>query len=268
MESKNNYLIIKNYIDTLYKNDKRREVLELKEELKEHLILSAEEFIASGYSVEEAEQKSIEKFDGGREMLDELHKTLKKNKSKSYILCKVFRNITITSLMVVVLLFGYVYMEEKYYIDFDAKFYKDFKVLASKHDMTKVEEFKNDLRLLLSKKDYERVKNLEIFVSKFEEGNNNLEGGLKNSKLVYEIVDPKLAQISSQVCVGSKGVLDKNGNGAYPQIYIGSKILSFIYDYMKYIIYIPFITFIMYCIFKCIFKIKSIIYKRKYVNNI
>ena len=37
--------VINNYIDSLYKNDNSQEVLELKEELKEHLIMSANEFI-------------------------------------------------------------------------------------------------------------------------------------------------------------------------------------------------------------------------------
>ena len=37
--------VINNYIDSLYKNDNSQEILELKEELKEHLIMSVNEFI-------------------------------------------------------------------------------------------------------------------------------------------------------------------------------------------------------------------------------
>ena len=40
--------VINSYIDSLYKNDNSQEVLELKEELKEHLIMSANEFIKEG----------------------------------------------------------------------------------------------------------------------------------------------------------------------------------------------------------------------------
>lgn len=251
-------------MDSLYKNDKRIEVLELKEELKEHLILSVEEFIAKGYSEEEAAQKAIEKFDGGKEMLDELRKTLKKNKSKSYIACKLFRNISIISFILVVLLIGYSYMAEKHAIKFGEKFDKDFKVLASKHGMTKVKEFKEDLRLLLDKKEYDNVKDLEIFVTEMKEGNKNLDVDIKSSKLVYEIVDPKVGpgmkSASNSLCVFSKDVLDKHGNVVHPQIYIDATILNFIWDYIGYIIWVPIITFAIYCIFK----IKLIIDKRRY----
>ncbi|MDK2562368.1 hypothetical protein QOZ84_02315 [Romboutsia sedimentorum] len=64
---------------TAYKNDNIREVLELKEELKEHLILSSNEFIDKGYCEEESYKMAIEKFDGGSNMLKELHIMLKEN---------------------------------------------------------------------------------------------------------------------------------------------------------------------------------------------
>ena len=46
--------VINNYIDSLYKNDNSQEVLELKEELKEYLIMSANEFINEGYEEQDA----------------------------------------------------------------------------------------------------------------------------------------------------------------------------------------------------------------------
>ena len=64
--------VINNYIDSLYKNDNSQEVLELKEELKEHLIMSANEFINEGYEEQDACEMAIKKFDGGSEMLKEL----------------------------------------------------------------------------------------------------------------------------------------------------------------------------------------------------
>ena len=74
---------IDKYLYLLYKGDNSSEVLELKEELREHLILSANEFIEQGYTEEEAYDKAIEKFDGGKDMLNELHKTLKTTKHKN-----------------------------------------------------------------------------------------------------------------------------------------------------------------------------------------
>ncbi|MDB1940083.1 permease prefix domain 1-containing protein [Clostridium tertium] len=74
--------IIDNYINLLYKDDDSIEVMELKEELKEHLILSANEFISQGYGEDDAYNKAIEKFDGGSDMLKELYLTLKEAKNK------------------------------------------------------------------------------------------------------------------------------------------------------------------------------------------
>lgn len=74
--------VINNYIDSLYKNDNSQEVLELKEELKEHLIMSANEFINEGYEEHDAYEMAIKKFDGGSEMLKELYFTIKENKKE------------------------------------------------------------------------------------------------------------------------------------------------------------------------------------------
>lgn len=74
--------VINNYIDSLYKNDNSQEVLELKEELKEHLIMSANEFINEGYEEQDAYEMAIKKFDGGSEMLKELYFTIKENKKE------------------------------------------------------------------------------------------------------------------------------------------------------------------------------------------
>ena len=74
--------VINNYIDSLYKNDNSQEVLELKEELKEYLIMSANEFINEGYEEQDACEMAIKKFDGGSEMLKELYFTLKENKKE------------------------------------------------------------------------------------------------------------------------------------------------------------------------------------------
>ena len=74
--------VINNYIDSLYKNDNSQEVLELKEELKEHLIMSANEFINEGYEEQDACEMAIKKFDGGSEMLKELYFALKENKKE------------------------------------------------------------------------------------------------------------------------------------------------------------------------------------------
>ena len=87
--------VINNYIDSLYKNDNSQEILELKEELKEHLIMSVNEFINEGYEEQDAYEMAIKKFDGGSEMLKELYFTLKENKKEIKETNKVAKIITI-----------------------------------------------------------------------------------------------------------------------------------------------------------------------------
>ena len=86
--------VINNYIDSLYKNDNSQEVLELKEELKEHLIMSANEFINEGYEEQDAYEMAIKKFGGGSDMLKELYFTLKENKKEIKETNKVAKIIT------------------------------------------------------------------------------------------------------------------------------------------------------------------------------
>ena len=63
MENNNTYSIIDEYIKSLYKGDNSKEVRELKEELREHLILSANELSSKGYDDEKWSQ--IAKLLGG-----------------------------------------------------------------------------------------------------------------------------------------------------------------------------------------------------------
>ena len=55
--------IIEEYLNLLYKDDDSRDAQELKEELREHLITSAKEFMEQGYDIYEAQRKAIEQFD-------------------------------------------------------------------------------------------------------------------------------------------------------------------------------------------------------------
>jgi len=59
--------IIEVYLNRLYKNDDSKDAKEIKEEIKEHLITSAKEYINQGYSENEAQNKAIEQFDGGND---------------------------------------------------------------------------------------------------------------------------------------------------------------------------------------------------------
>ena len=69
--------IIEEYLEALYKNDTSKEIQDLKEELKEHLIDSTNEFIENGYDINEAQNKAIERFDGSNGVSVELRSIFK-----------------------------------------------------------------------------------------------------------------------------------------------------------------------------------------------
>lgn len=84
--------VIDKYLKLLYKNDNSQEVLELKEELREHLILSANEFMDKGYNEKDSYKMAIDKFDDGSEMLKELYSSLKNTKQMNLKLQKKLTN--------------------------------------------------------------------------------------------------------------------------------------------------------------------------------
>lgn len=61
---------IEEYLNNLYKDDSSKEVKDLKEELKEHLIVSVNDFIKQGYEVDEAQDKAIQQFDGNSDSIE------------------------------------------------------------------------------------------------------------------------------------------------------------------------------------------------------
>ena len=69
--------LIDEYLDTLYKKDNNKSTLELKQEMRDHLIESVNDLKLQGLNDEEACKKAIEKFDDGIEMKQELHSIIK-----------------------------------------------------------------------------------------------------------------------------------------------------------------------------------------------
>ena len=160
---------IDNYLYLLYKGDNSSKVLDLKEELREHLILSANEFINQGYTEENAYNKAIEKFDGGSEMLKELHKTLKETRHENIKLQKIIRtifgSISIISLAIVLLI---TFQRHKLYenIDFvEATLNSKLNNIVSSDKLYDVSTYEGELEKLLKSKDFKAVKELEIYIN-------------------------------------------------------------------------------------------------------
>ena len=156
--------VINNYIDSLYKNDNSQEILELKEELKEHLIMSANEFINEGYEEQDAYEMAIKKFDGGSDMLKELYFTLKENKKEIKETNKVAKIITrISGVMFILCLItstiltsskAFSYINDKqftYWEQVNSNISKELSKIIKDKDVKKDRDsYKDDISKLLS----------------------------------------------------------------------------------------------------------------------
>ena len=156
--------VINNYIDSLYKNDNSQEVLELKEELKQHLIMSANEFINEGYEEQDACEMAIKKFDGGSDMLKELYFTLKENKKEIKETNKVAKIITRMSGVMFILclitstiltsskVFSYISDKQYTYLEqVNLNISKELSKIIKDKDVKKdIDSYKDDISRLLS----------------------------------------------------------------------------------------------------------------------
>ena len=183
--------VINNYIDSLYKNDNSQEVLELKEELKEHLIMSANEFINEGYEEQDACEMAIKKFDGGSEMLKELYFTLKENKKEIKETNKVAKIITrISGVMFIICLItstiltyhktvNYIYDKPFiYWQQVNSNISKELNKIIKDKDVKKdIDSYKDDISKLLSS-------------SKFNKDVILMYGYESSQKQVWETYEP------------------------------------------------------------------------------
>lgn len=172
--------IINNYLNLLYKDDDSIEVIELKEEIREHLILSANEFINQGWTEKEAYNKAIEKFDGGSEMLKELYATTKENNKKHNQVHALLKKITskalnismglfILSLVMIIatLIIGRTDLieeihnakssERSYYIG------QKLNEFSKDRDINKLDEYKDELNKLVNSNEFKKVDRLRIY---------------------------------------------------------------------------------------------------------
>ncbi|MCC3866866.1 permease prefix domain 1-containing protein [Terrisporobacter mayombei] len=167
---------IDEYLDNLYKEDKSKETISLKLEMKEHLLESVKELKDEGYSQEDAIKISIDRFDGGVEMEDELQGIIKQTwfeknniKNKMTIL---FRNILIVSVVVYACLTFY----NNKMIDYHAQIYdkvsKDLHTIIA--DINNPKQYKNKLDNMLNEK-YGEIKQLKIYSNENNESKENLK---------------------------------------------------------------------------------------------
>ena len=167
---------IDEYLDNLYKEDKSKETISLKSEMKEHLLESVKELKDEGYSQEDAIKISIDRFDGGVEMEYELQGIIKqtwfeKNNIKNKM-TSLFRNILIVSVVVYACLTFY----NNKMIDYHAQIYdkvsKDLHTIIA--DINNPKQYKNKLDNMLNEK-YGEIKQLKIYSNENNESKENLK---------------------------------------------------------------------------------------------
>lgn len=220
--------LIDEYLDTLYKKDNNEITLELKQEMRDHLIESVGDLKSQGFNDEEACKKAIEKFDDGKEMQQELHSIIKElslslDKHKSII--KGIKNIvcfiSIFAFLTSGLMWYYSNNLEKNRTELGKAFDEEIRVLAEKYDMTKVDEYRVELESLLNKDKYNKIKAFRLYVADMEDGNTSLSSSGISANTVYEkeldYNDEKV--FTEYLGYNGKDFLDKSGNIINPDIF-------------------------------------------------
>lgn len=112
--------LIEEYLDQLYKKDNNKYIIELKQEMRDHLMDSVNEFKLDGLNEEEACKKAIKRFDDGIEMQNELHNiinelssSLDKHKSLIKVIKVVLVCISIISFLISGLMWYSNYNEQR-----------------------------------------------------------------------------------------------------------------------------------------------------------
>jgi len=226
MENNNTYPIIDEYIKSLYKGDKSKEVTELKEELREHLILSADEFSSKGYEAEKSEKMAIEKFDDGADMLKELHSTLQIHKSRLKNITKNVGLLAIISFVLLVLVVSYQEINNKKSLELSDQMDKKLEEFTKQNDITTVENIGGKIQRLLDRELYD----LEISVADMEDGNTETDVDKNKYELVFDNFDDKAyyKKFGSEATYewgknlrsyGGHAFLDKKGNVVHYQFF-------------------------------------------------
>lgn len=220
--------LVDEYLDKLYKNDNNKITLELKQEMRDHLIESVNELKLQGLSEEEACKKAIERFDDGAEMQQELHSIIKElslsldtHRSKIKGIRRVLCFISIITFLISGLMWYYNNSLQKNRNDLGISFDEEIRKLSENYDMTKVDEYKLELERLLNEEKYSKIKAFRLYVADMEEGNTSLSSSGLKAKTVYEkkLDDSDIPMYTSYLGYNGQDFLDKSGNIINPDIF-------------------------------------------------
>ncbi|CEO21995.1 permease prefix domain 1-containing protein [Paraclostridium sordellii] len=248
--------IIDEYLNSLYANDKSQEVKDLKEELKGHLVTSTNEFIAKGYSKEDAQLEAINQFDDGAEMLKDLHKALNESKKDNEKLNKrfinIFRNIFILSLIVGLstLVYEDRLVDKVEYLAYALR--GELSKAGIEKRINKPETYKKQLENILKDKEFKYVRFVKITLP-------------SEKKPVYRYSDNSNQTKSMAMRGANIGIPDKNGRSAYLDLGIDYRPVLRAGSFFNGVFYVGVLSLITYIVLLVRYKIKfkkTLIYKR------
>lgn len=212
--------LIDEYLDTLYKKDNNKSTLELKQEMRDHLIESVNDLKLQGLNDEEACKKAIEKQEL-HSIIKELSLSLDNHKSIIKGIRKIVCFISIFAFLTFGLMYYYSDSLQKNRNELGKLFDEEIKILAEKYDMTKVDEYRQELESLLNEDKYRKIKAFRLHVADMEDGNTSLSSSGVNAKTVYEKeLDYNSTKAYTQYLgYDGKDFLDKSGNIINPNIF-------------------------------------------------
>lgn len=233
--------LIDEYLDTLYKKDDNEIILELRQEMRDHLIESVNDLKSQGLEDEKACKKAIEKFDDGIEMQQELHSIIKElsvsldnHKSIMKGTRKIICFISIFAFLISGLMWCYNHSLQNNRSELGKSFDEEIRILAQKYDMTKVDEYRLELEKLLNEDKYSKIKAFRLHVADMEDENTSLNSSGVNAKTIYEkeLDYGNENPYTEYLGYNGKDFLDKSGNIINPDIfseylfYFESKVLT------------------------------------------
>lgn len=248
--------IIDEYLNSLYINDRSKEVKDLKEELRGHLVTSTNEFISKGYSEEDAQHEAINQFDDGADMLKDLHKALNESKKDNEKLNKkfinIFRNIFILSLIVGLATMVYAdrLVDKVEYLAYDlrGKLYK----AGIEDRIDKPETYKKQFENILKDKEFKYIRFANITLASEE-------------KPIYRYSDNSNQTKSMAMRGVSLGIPDKNGRSAQLDLGIDYRPVLRAGSFFNGVFYVGVLSLIIYIVLLVRYKFKfkkTLIYKK------
>ncbi|WP_455544175.1 permease prefix domain 1-containing protein [Intestinibacter sp.] len=228
---------IDKYFDKLFGSDKSPEVVELKEELKCHMIDIASEFIDEGHSREEAYDMAIEKFDMDNDILKMLCKNVKESNTKvegrNKIIIKsinVTKIISLISVIVFIVSFILIQTNTIYKIQSEIwqhnsqEFTEKFSEFVSSKDIKYIEQYKSELDKYLQSEECKYIYRLYVY------DNNNI---FSQPKYSYQVKNG-----TSDFETNGETYKNKNGQVWYYRLklkdFIGVKINNMIMSISLY----------------------------------